>query len=180
MKLVDGGPRGRGGDVDAWGLSRVLRRTVRAQGASSGSTIFVLFVQQSRGGAAGTLARFSAALPRAISCQAYSLKAGYRWTAAQSNVTSNQKGASLSGMAAKRRLRPVSVDKPGVAVGLNLARFWPLGRSMGRGDAVLRWRPLGKRGNYPSELRRPARNHVSDRKEFHQQRRRRRRPSQLA
>ena len=71
-------PRGlcerRGGDVDAWGLSRVLRRTVRAQGASSGSTILVFVVQITRGGAAGTHARSSAALPRAICCQAYSLK----------------------------------------------------------------------------------------------------------
>jgi hypothetical protein len=79
MKLVDGiCPRGlcerRGGDVDAWGLSRVLRRTVRAQGASSGSTILVFVVQITRGGAAGTQARSSAALPRAICCQAYSLK----------------------------------------------------------------------------------------------------------
>ena len=71
-------PRGlcerRGGDVDAWVLSRVLRRTVRAQGASSGSTILVFVVQITRGGAAGTYARSSAALPRAICCQAYSLK----------------------------------------------------------------------------------------------------------
>jgi hypothetical protein len=79
MKLVDGiRPRGffdrRGGDVDAWVLSRVPRRTVRAQGASSGSTILVFVVQITRGGAAGTPARSSAALPRAIRCQAYSLK----------------------------------------------------------------------------------------------------------
>ncbi len=71
-------PRGlcerRVGDVDAWGLSRVLRRTVRAQGASCGSTILDFVVQLTRGGAAGTHASSSAALPRAICCQAYSLK----------------------------------------------------------------------------------------------------------
>ena len=64
----------RGGDGDAWVFSRVLRRTVRAQGASSGSTILVFVEQITRGGAAGTPARSSAALPRAICCQAYSLK----------------------------------------------------------------------------------------------------------
>ncbi len=55
-------------------FSRVLRRTVRAQGASSGSTILVFVVQITRGGAAAAHARSSAALPRAICCQAYSLK----------------------------------------------------------------------------------------------------------
>jgi hypothetical protein len=55
-------------------FSRVRRRTVRAQGASSGSTILVFVVQLTRGGAAGTHARSSAALPRAICGQAYSLK----------------------------------------------------------------------------------------------------------
>ena len=79
MKLVDGYPsvglcERRGGDVDAWVFSRVLRRTVRAQGASSGSTILVFVVQLTRGGAAGTHARSSAALPRAICYQAYSLQ----------------------------------------------------------------------------------------------------------
>jgi hypothetical protein len=78
-KLDDGYPsRGlcvrRGGDADAWVFSRVLRRTDRAQGASSGSTILVFVVQITGGGAAGTHARSSAALPRAICCQAYSLK----------------------------------------------------------------------------------------------------------
>jgi hypothetical protein len=71
-------PRGlcerRVGEFDAWILSRVLRRTVRAQGASSGSTILVFGVQLTRGAAAGTHASSSAALPRAICCQAYSLK----------------------------------------------------------------------------------------------------------
>jgi hypothetical protein len=66
--------KGGGGDVDAWGLSRVLRRTGRAQGASSGATISVLVVTLTRGGAAAALARSAAALPRAICCQAYSLK----------------------------------------------------------------------------------------------------------
>jgi hypothetical protein len=55
-------------------LSRVLRRTVRAQGTSSGSTIMVFVVQITRGGAAAAHASSSAALPRAICCQAYSLK----------------------------------------------------------------------------------------------------------
>jgi hypothetical protein len=54
----------RGGDVDAWVFSRVLRRTVRAQGASSGSTILVFVVQLTRGGAAGTHVCPAAALPR--------------------------------------------------------------------------------------------------------------------
>jgi hypothetical protein len=49
-------PRGlcerRGGDFDAWVLSRVLRRTARAQGASSGSTFLVFVVQITRSGAA--------------------------------------------------------------------------------------------------------------------------------
>jgi hypothetical protein len=50
MKLVDGYPylglcEWRGGDVDARVFSRVQRRTVRAQGASSGSTILVFVVQ---------------------------------------------------------------------------------------------------------------------------------------
>ncbi|MFO0455432.1 MAG: hypothetical protein ACK5Z0_05435, partial [Planctomycetota bacterium] len=39
-----------------------------------GSTILVFVGQLTRGGAAGTHARASAALPRAIGCQAYSLK----------------------------------------------------------------------------------------------------------
>ena len=78
-KLDDGYPplglcERRGGDVDASVLSRALRRTVRAQGASSGSTILVFVVQLTRGGAAGTHARSSAALPGAKCCQAYSLK----------------------------------------------------------------------------------------------------------
>jgi hypothetical protein len=55
-------------------LSRVLRRTVRAQGTSSGSTSLVFVVQITRGGAAAAHARSSAALPRAICCQADSLK----------------------------------------------------------------------------------------------------------
>ena len=55
-------------------FSRVLRRTVRAQEASAGSTILVFVVQITRGGAAAAHARSSAALPRAICCQAYSLK----------------------------------------------------------------------------------------------------------
>jgi hypothetical protein len=79
MKLDDGYPslglcERRGGDIDAWVFSRVLRRTVRAQGASSGSTILFFVVQLTRGGAAGTHPRSSAALPRAICCQAYSLR----------------------------------------------------------------------------------------------------------
>ena len=75
-------PRGRqkppipGVGFNAWRYSRVQRRTVRAQGASSGSTTLVFVVQLTRGGASGTLARSAAALPRAICYQAYSLK---RW-----------------------------------------------------------------------------------------------------
>jgi hypothetical protein len=62
-KLIDGYAslglcERRVGDVDAWVFSRVLRRTVRAQGASSGSTILVFVVQLIRGGAAGTHARY--------------------------------------------------------------------------------------------------------------------------
>jgi hypothetical protein len=100
-------PRGlcerRGGDVDAWGLSRVLRRTVRAQGASSGSTILVFVVQITRGGAAGTHARSSAALPRAICCQAYSLKSRVPVERSARGGTATRKVASLNGIAAKRR-----------------------------------------------------------------------------
>ena len=40
----------------------------------AGSTILVFVVQIPRGGAAGTHARSSAALPRAVCCQAFGLK----------------------------------------------------------------------------------------------------------
>jgi hypothetical protein len=64
----------RCGGLGAWRLLRVRRRTVRAQGASSGSTFEGFVGPLTRGGAAGPAARSAAALPRAIGCQAFSLK----------------------------------------------------------------------------------------------------------
>jgi hypothetical protein len=80
------------------GLSRVLRRTGRAQGASSGSTILVFVVQLTRGGAAAAHARSSAALPRAICCQAYSLKSRVP-VERRAGLVNGEKVASLIGIA---------------------------------------------------------------------------------
>jgi hypothetical protein len=76
-------------------LRRVLRRTVRAQGASSGSTILVFVEQITRGGAAETHASSSAALPRAICCQAYSLKSRVPVERRAGGVTGNPQSCCI-------------------------------------------------------------------------------------
>jgi len=53
----------RCGGLGAWRLLRVRRRTVRAQGASSGSTVLVFVVPVTRVGAARTLARSGRSTP---------------------------------------------------------------------------------------------------------------------
>jgi hypothetical protein len=65
----------RFGGLGAWRLLKVPRRTVRApRGRRPVPPLKVFVLPLTRGNAAGPAARSAAALPRAIGCQAFSLK----------------------------------------------------------------------------------------------------------